>query len=151
MSPKSLLRRPEAVSTPAEFTSGRFEPVLGAAQAGARRVVLCSGKLFYDLKAAAQDRADVALVRLEALYPFPATALAEELARHAADATVVWAQEEPENQGAWRYLRARVDDLMEGTGRRARYVGRPESASTATGSAKVHARTQAELVARALG
>ena len=117
------------------------------------RVVFCSGKIYYDLLAAREERkADhVAIVRVEQLYPFAADQARDILARYPLTAEVVWAQEEPRNMGAVA-LRARADPAAARTirGRELRYVGRPESASPATGSGKRHQQEQAEIVNDAL-
>jgi len=152
MSPKSLLRHRAAVSPVAELTSGGFAEVLDdpLGPRPVRRVVLCSGKVYYDLlrERAAQSADDVALVRIEQLYPFPAAALRRTLNNYSEQAELVWAQEEPRNRGAWTYLLDRWEQAA--PGRLVRYVGRPPSASPATGSAHVHRREQAALVAAAI-
>ncbi|MEP6851961.1 MAG: multifunctional oxoglutarate decarboxylase/oxoglutarate dehydrogenase thiamine pyrophosphate-binding subunit/dihydrolipoyllysine-residue succinyltransferase subunit [bacterium] len=151
--PKSLLRLKAAVSALDDFTTGTFEPVIADASADAaavRRVVLCSGKVYYDLAAARakENRSDVALVRVEQLYPLPADRIAAQVARYPR-AELLWAQEEPANQGAWPFialnLPAQLDDRL------LHHAARPASASPAVGSASVHATQQAELVAAALG
>jgi 2-oxoglutarate dehydrogenase complex dehydrogenase (E1) component-like enzyme len=157
MTPKSLLRHPRCVSPLPELAEGRFREVLedqSADPARVRRVVLTSGKLYYDLLKAREDgRADhVSLVRLEQLYPFPAAELARVLARYPVDVELVWAQEEPRNMGAWRFVREQfLDGIIRDPGRRVpRYVGRPESAAPAPGSHKVHVKEQEDLVRQAL-
>ncbi|MGE5344963.1 MAG: multifunctional oxoglutarate decarboxylase/oxoglutarate dehydrogenase thiamine pyrophosphate-binding subunit/dihydrolipoyllysine-residue succinyltransferase subunit [Acidithiobacillales bacterium] len=161
MAPKSLLRHPSVVSRLDELADGDFRPVLDdpAFEAGGgpsvRRVVLASGKVFYDLLAAraASGRDDVALVRLEQLYPFPGRELGELLRRYPAEADLVWAQEEPQNMGAWHFLRAQlIDGLVEGVGpiRPLRYVGRRPLASPAPGSHRSFEAEQEALVAEAL-
>ena len=156
--PKSLLRHPRCVSSLEDLATGRFEPVLddGAADPRrVRRVVLCTGKLYYDLLKGREDRrADpVALVRLEQLYPFPSADVARVLARYPATADLVWAQEEPQNMGPWRFVRERfLDGDVKDVGRRVpRYVGRAPSASPAPGSHKVHVHEQEEIVRDAVG
>jgi 2-oxoglutarate dehydrogenase E1 component len=144
------------VSALREFTTGGFVELLddaAARPAEVTRVVFCSGKIYYDLLAAREERqaAHVALVRVEQLYPFAAEQAAEILDRYAATAEVVWAQEEPRNMGAWRVMRECVQPLLGATGREVRYVGRPEAASPATGSAKRHRHEAAEIVGEALG
>ncbi len=151
--PKSLLRHPRVVSTPHDFTTGGFMEMLGDPETSrVSRVVFCSGKIYYDLLAAREERqADhVALVRVEQLYPFAADQARDILARYPATAEVVWAQEEPRNMGAWRFMREWMWPLLEDTRRELRYVGRPESASPATGSGKRHQQEQAEIVNDAL-
>jgi 2-oxoglutarate dehydrogenase E1 component len=159
MTPKSLLRHKLAVSRLADMAEGsRFHLVLPetdriAAPDQVRRVVLCSGKVYYDLLAERRERGiqDVALVRLEQLYPFPERSLPTILAPYAS-AEVVWCQEEPENMGAWQFVDRRIEAVLRGLGRdqRPRYVGREAAASPATGLASVHAAQQAALVCEAL-
>ncbi len=148
--PKSLLRAPEAASAIEAFAAGAFQEVVPdpARPAQPRRVVFSCGKVFYDLaaKRAEQGVADVELVRLEQLYPFPRAALQAIVAR-ASGAELVWCQEEPKNMGPWSYLLQRFVDL----GWNVRYAGRPQSPSPATGSYRRHAAEQEYLVARALG
>jgi 2-oxoglutarate dehydrogenase E1 component len=154
--PKSLLRHPRAVSTLHDFTSGGFSEILGdslvADASRVSRVVFCSGKIYYDMLAAREERkADhVALIRVEQLYPFAADQARDILARYPATAEVVWAQEEPRNMGPWRALRENIQSLLDESRREIRYVGRPESASPATGSGKRHQQEQAEIVNDAL-
>ncbi|HEY7281434.1 MAG TPA: multifunctional oxoglutarate decarboxylase/oxoglutarate dehydrogenase thiamine pyrophosphate-binding subunit/dihydrolipoyllysine-residue succinyltransferase subunit [Actinomycetota bacterium] len=152
MTPKSLLRLPAARSAAGELTEGSFQEVLADPDhphpSVVSRVVLCGGKVFYDL---AKHRADhdlrgVALVRVEQLYPFPEDRVGKVLEQFADASDVRWVQEEPENMGAWYFVRRVVRDRL---GVDLRGVTRPESASPATGSLKVHQREQAELVARA--
>jgi 2-oxoglutarate dehydrogenase E1 component len=119
-----------------------------------KRVVLCSGKVFYDLLQERRDRGirDVAILRLEQLYPFPEKSLAFALKPYA-KAQVVWCQEEPENMGAWNFADRRIERVLTALKHRAKrpaYVGRSASASPATGLAKVHAAEQAALVNEAL-
>jgi 2-oxoglutarate dehydrogenase E1 component len=160
MTPKSLLRHKLATSTLAEFTGeSRFRTVIPeidpiAPAAEVRRVVLCSGKVYYDLLAERREQGirDVAIVRLEQLYPFPDRSLPPVLAAYP-HAKVVWCQEEPQNMGAWHFLDRRIEGVLEQldvAARRPVYVGRAEAASPATGLAKVHAAEQAALVRAAL-
>jgi 2-oxoglutarate decarboxylase len=153
--PKSLLRHPKAVSHLEEFTSGKFVEVLDDASAAPNsisRVVFCSGKIYYDLLAAREERkgGNVALVRVEQYYPFAADRAAAILARYPKAAEVVWAQEEPSNMGAWRFMRELIDPLLRPTGRSLQYAGRAESASPATGSGKRHMQEQSETMDQAL-
>jgi multifunctional 2-oxoglutarate metabolism enzyme len=155
--PKSLLRHPRCVSPLAELAEGRFQPVLddgGVRPEAVRRVVLTSGKLYYDLLKAREDGrvADVALVRLEQLYPFPAAELGQVLARYHPGAEIVWAQEEPRNMGAWSFVRARfLDGAVADAGSRVpRYVGGSEGAAPAHGSYKVHVDEHNQIVREAL-
>jgi multifunctional 2-oxoglutarate metabolism enzyme len=154
--PKSLLRHPRCVSSLAELSEGRFDAVLGDSvdPALVRRVVLTSGKLYYDLVRGRDEQkaGHVALVRLEQLYPFPGAEVGRILARYSAGAEIVWAQEEPRNMGAWRFVReALVDGLVAGAQRRSiRYLGRGASASPAPGSHKVHLAEQDAIVREAI-
>ncbi len=160
MTPKSLLRHKLAVSDVAEFTGeSRFRPVIGEVDALApaeavRRVVLCSGKVYYDLLAERRDKGvtDIVVTRLEQIYPFPARTLGAALAAYP-NADVVWCQEEPENMGAWSFVDRKIECTLAEIGHRCGrpgYVGRDAAASPATGLAKVHAAQQAALVAKAL-
>jgi 2-oxoglutarate dehydrogenase E1 component len=154
--PKSLLRHPKAVSKLEDFTHGGFTEIVGDSVENdpgqVSRVVFCSGKLYYDLAAAREDRKaeHVALARVEQLYPFAADQMRDILARYPVTAEVVWAQEEPRNMGPWHFLRDLIQPLLDATQRELRYVGRPESASPATGSGKRHQQEQAEIVNDAL-
>jgi 2-oxoglutarate dehydrogenase E1 component len=155
MSPKSLLRHPRAVSTLDELAGSTFQTVLDDARvakpAAVRRVVLCAGKIFYPLAAARDDgkRDDVAIVRVEQLYPFPAAELQALLSRYSGAREVVWVQEEPANQGAWTFVRPRLADLL-GPARSVQYVGRDEAASPATGNYKIHQAEEAAILEQAL-
>ena len=161
MTPKSLLRHKLAVSTLPEFASySAFQPVIPEIDAIAvpdqvRRVVLCTGKVYYDLLAQRRDQGveNVAIIRLEQLYPFPRAALSKVLALYG-KAEVVWCQEEPENIGGWNFLDRKIEEVLAGIGgaaKRPGYAGRPAAASPATGSAKVHVQQQESLVSQALG
>jgi 2-oxoglutarate dehydrogenase E1 component len=160
MTPKSLLRHKLAVSPLTDFgPDSSFHRVLPEVEAllpgeKIRRVVLCSGKLYYDLLADRQARKinDVAILRLEQLYPFPDEPLAAELAKYP-NAEIVWCQEEPENMGAWTFVDRRIEKVLAGlkhkSGRPA-YVGRGEMAATATGLLRRHNQEQAQLIEEAL-
>ncbi len=154
MTPKSMLRHPRAVSYLPELTSGLFREVIGdnVPEGAVQRIVFCTGKLYWELLAAREEKQanHVAIVRLEQLYPFPAEQVEEQLERYSSTAEVVWAQEEPRNMGAWRFLRENLDPLLEASKRRLRYAGRKESASPATGSSKRHAQEQAEVIEEAI-
>lgn len=151
MSPKSLLRHPACVSDLSEFTDGTFQLVLddpAGLEAGVvRSVLLCSGKVFYTLLHGREERVveDVAIVRIEQLYPFPRREIAEVLARYPYASDIRWVQEEPENQGAWRFVRPLLEEIL-GPERSLRYVGRDEAASPATGNYKVHEAEELALV-----
>jgi 2-oxoglutarate decarboxylase len=155
--PKSLLRLKTAVSQLEEFTTGTFQPVLGDLQADPAqigRVVLCAGKIYYDLAAARHEagRSDVAIVRLEQLYPLAADAITAELSRYP-DAQLIWAQEEPANQGAYPFIALNLPERLAAKGdtRPIYRASRRASASPAVGSSSVHEAQQREVVATALG
>ena len=156
MSPKNLLRHPRAVSSVADFERGPFRTVLDDPARGdgvdpeqTRRVLICSGKVYYTLLAAREDSAfeDVALLRLEQLHPFPFEELRSVLSGYSAR-DFMWVQEEPWNMGGWSFVRDRLqralpDDAV------LRYVGRPEAASPATGSYRLHEQEESEFVREA--
>jgi 2-oxoglutarate dehydrogenase E1 component len=159
--PKSLLRHRLAVSSLDELGDGSaFRFVLPeidtiAPPEDVRRVVLCSGKVYYDLLTERREKliGDVAILRLEQLHPFPEKTLTRELTPYR-NAELVWCQEEPENMGAWNFVDRRIERVLTGIGNAAKrpcYVGRDAAASPATGSARAHAAEQAALVADALG
>ncbi len=156
MSPKSLLRHPQAVSPVEELCQGGFRPVLpdasSADPAQVTRVLLCSGKVFYDLRAAreAQGARHVAIVRLEQLYPLAARELAAVVAPYPKAAEAIWVQEEPRNMGAWEHLHDHLAPLLAGFASLS-CISRPPSASPAAGSATRHKLEQDSLVAQAVG
>jgi len=156
MSPKSLLRHRMSVSSLAELSDGRFQPVIGEQDAlkaqDVRRVVLCSGKVYFELleQRRKDERKDVAIIRLEQLNPFPQSALAAELARYKKPKEFIWCQEEPENQGAWRFIQPLLQSVLQ-TGEPLSYAGRPAYAAPAEGFLIRHQAAQAALVAEALG
>ncbi len=148
MTPKSLLRMHEASSPISEFISGEFQPVLGdnvVSPKQVKRVLLCTGKVYYDLEAERKRRADdsTAIIRLEMLYPFPKTLLQAELAKYKKTVEVRWVQEEPKNQGSWFYIEPRLREML---GRDISYSGRFANPTTATGSHTIHQLEQAHLV-----
>ncbi len=149
--PKSLLRLKSAVSEIADFTEGSFQPVLAdtTADGSVRRVLLCSGKVYYDLAAARAEKqlTDIAIVRIEQLYPLPEAQLRTELARYP-DAELVWVQEEPANQGGWPFIAMTLPEYL--GGRPLLPVTRRASASPAVGSLAIHEAQQREIVASAL-
>jgi 2-oxoglutarate dehydrogenase E1 component len=152
MTPKSLLRHKEAVSPIEELVSGRFREVIddpAAKPERVRRVVLCSGKVFYDLWDGRAERQaeDIAIVRVEQFYPFPEKHLRQTLARYRQAREFVWAQEESHNMGGWSFMEPRLRAM----GHQPLYVGRDASASPAVGSLAIHLREQKELVEAALG
>nr|WP_194243703.1 MULTISPECIES: 2-oxoglutarate dehydrogenase E1 component [unclassified Stenotrophomonas] len=154
MSPKSLLRHKLAVSTLDELANGEFQHLIGDAKADAKkvkRVVLCSGKVYYDLLEDQTKRGqdDVAIIRVEQLYPFPRVALAAELKKYGKAADVVWCQEEPQNQGAWYQIRHHLQACL-ADGQSIHYAGRARSASPAAGHMADHIIEQQKLIADAL-
>jgi len=161
MTPKSLLRHKQAVSSLADFTGeSHFKRILSDPGAprdeDVKRLVLCTGKLAYELLEARDKAGDtnISVVRIEQLYPFPGEALLARLRRMTGLEEVVWAQEEPQNQGYWAHVEPRIERRLQEAGlkpRRPIYAGRPAAASPATGLAKRHAAEQAALIAEALG
>ncbi|WP_027857219.1 2-oxoglutarate dehydrogenase E1 component [Marinobacterium jannaschii] len=158
MSPKSLLRHKQAISSLDELSTGGFKPVIAESEAldpkDVKRVVLCSGKVYYDLynRRAELEKKDVAIVRIEQLYPFPEQAMAEAIAEYSNLETVVWCQEEPMNQGAWycsqhhmRSVLHKHDPQLHLEG-----VGRPHAAAPAVGYISVHLEQQEKLVNEAI-
>jgi 2-oxoglutarate dehydrogenase E1 component len=154
MTPKSLLRRKEAAVSIKDLAGGRFEPVIAEVDAlepkAVRRLVACCGKVYYDLLVARREQRheDIAIIRIEQLYPFPHKQFAAEIKRYANAREVVWCQEEPQNQGAWyqsrHYLAANMRDAQ-----KLHYAGRPASASPATGYSAQHNEEQKALVEQA--
>lgn len=154
MTPKSLLRHKEAVSTFSDVATGSFQEVIadsGVKPKAVTRILLCSGKIFYELDSVRREseRDDVAILRVEQLYPFPATELAEKLSAYGADVPVYWVQEEPRNMGAWPSIRVRFGDDIFDTHPLAG-ITRPESASPATGSGTSHKIEQQAILKQAL-
>ncbi len=157
MTPKSLLRHPRATSPVSDLTEGSFRTVLDdptreeGAEEEVRRLVLCSGKLYYDLEGSdlREETADTAVARVEELYPFPAEALERIVGRFPSLDEVIWAQEEPRNMGALAYIGPRLRSVVPRK-IRMRHVSRPDRASPAEGSAKVHRMTQERIVREAL-
>jgi 2-oxoglutarate dehydrogenase E1 component len=156
MTPKSLLRHELAVSTLEELANGEFATVIDEIEtqtvkaANVKRVVLSSGKVYFDLLKArrASNNNDVALVRVEQLYPFPVTEMEAVMARYPNAREVVWCQEEPQNQGAWYQIRHRLQTLV--GKRELLYAGRPPAAAPATGISKIHDLEQRGLIEAAL-
>ena len=152
MTPKSLLRHPKVISPVGELADGGFQDVLDDScdPEQIKRVLLCSGKVYYDLLARREEtgRADSAIIRVEMLYPFPERALRGCLDKYAKADAVIWVQEEQENCGAWAYMRERFSlhlvqvDLQ--------YIGRNESASSATGLFRQFQTEQKKLIEDAL-
>ncbi|HEY7878449.1 MAG TPA: 2-oxoglutarate dehydrogenase E1 component, partial [Gemmatimonadaceae bacterium] len=153
MQPKSLLRLPQAASRLGDLTTGTFHSVIddrtpGLVPEQVRRIVFCTGKLYYELAAHGAESA-VALVRVEELYPWPHEAIAAVLDRYTAVEEVVWAQEEPKNMGAWTFVAPRLRAAV-GNTLPIRYIGRPERASPAEGYANAHTEQQAKIAADAM-
>ncbi|MFF2651313.1 multifunctional oxoglutarate decarboxylase/oxoglutarate dehydrogenase thiamine pyrophosphate-binding subunit/dihydrolipoyllysine-residue succinyltransferase subunit, partial [Streptomyces sp. NPDC058045] len=156
--PKSMLRLKAAASSVEEFTSGGFRPVIGddsVDAAAVRKVVFCSGKLYYDLDAERQKRGvtDTAIIRLERLYPLPGAELQAEIAKYPGAEKYLWAQDEPANQGPWPFIALNLIDHLDLAvgadvphGERLRRISRPHSSSPAVGSAKRHQAEQQQLV-----
>ena len=155
MSPKSLLRHKLSVSTLEDLSKGKFETVIDEIDtinpAQVKRVVVCTGKVYFDLleRRREQDINDVAIVRLEQLYPMPEEQLAEVFEGYSKAKEIVWCQEEPKNQGAWYFIHSRLRDLAT-TKQEIYYAGRPEYAAPAEGLLYLHKAAQAELVDAAL-
>jgi 2-oxoglutarate dehydrogenase E1 component len=153
MSPKSLLRHPEAVSPLAALTTGTFHKILtdpAVEPENVRHILLCTGKVYYDLVHGRKERdlTDVAIVRLEQLYPLPEVTLMTALSRYPRGIPLTWVQEEPLNMGAYTFLRLRFGDLLREHWQFDK-VGRPESATPATGSAASHKLEQTLLIHQA--
>jgi 2-oxoglutarate dehydrogenase E1 component len=152
MTPKSLLRNKEAASPLIEFTKGVFHTVLPERDESidpkkVTRIIMCSGKVYYDLAKARADKSigDVAIIRIEQLYPFPHKAVSAELKKYPALEEVVWCQDEPQNQGAWFFIQHNILENMS-EGMRMAYAGRPASASPAVGYAHLHQEQQKSLI-----
>ncbi len=149
--PKSLLRHKDAASPVSEFTKGSFQTVIGESKTikadKVKRVVVCSGKVYYDLTKKREEKGadDVAIVRVEQLYPFPHKAFAAELKRFANATEVVWTQDEPQNQGAWFFVQHYIIENML-DGQKLGYSGRAASASPAVGYSHLHQEQQKALV-----
>ena len=155
MSPKSLLRHKLCVSTARDFTDGSFQLVIGETEAidpkTVRRVVLCSGKVYYELLVARRERdvRDVAIIRVEQLYPFPGSEIAAALQAYPPTCELMWVQDEPWNMGGWHDMYRRLRRVV-GNDRIINYSGRRATASPATGSYKLHKAEEADLINNAL-
>ncbi len=155
LTPKSLLRHKLSVSPLSDLSTGRFELIVPDSAdlkpASIQRVVFCSGKVYYDLAEARQvnDMANVALVRIEQLYPFPIDQYAEILVKYPNAVDIVWCQEEPQNQGAWYQIRHRLQEALSSK-QNLYYAGRPSAAAPASGVFKLHVQQQQALVEAAL-
>jgi 2-oxoglutarate dehydrogenase E1 component len=158
MTPKSLLRLPQATAQLAQLTEGTWKPVLDDSWAAERakgisRVLMCSGKVYYDLQAEAEklppeDRP--AIIRLEQLYSFPWQEIRDTIAQYKGIEELVWVQEEPKNMGAWTYVSPKLQELAAAGGFAVRYAGRPDRASPAEGYHAAHVAEQGRIVADAL-
>ncbi len=159
MTPKSLLRNKDATSPLSEFTRGAFQTVIGETNADVvkkadkvKRVIACSGKVYYDLvkKRTEKDSDDVAILRVEQLYPFPHKVFAAELKKYPNATEIMWCQDEPQNQGAWFFVQHYIhENMLEG--QKLGYSGRASSASPAVGYAHLHQEQQKSLVDGAFG
>ena len=156
MTPKSLLRNKEAMSPLSDFANGQFHTVIGEVEKidaeSVKRIICCSGKVYYDLVAARRERdlKGTAVIRIEQLYPFPHKAFVAEMKRYPNATQVVWCQEEPQNQGAWYQTRHYFVENMRDD-QKLLYAGRPSSASPAVGYYAKHQEQQKALVAAAFG
>jgi 2-oxoglutarate dehydrogenase E1 component len=156
LSPKSLLRHKDAASPVAEFTGGAFRTVIAdqasLAAGKVKRVLACSGRVYYDLakKRAEDRREDVAIVRVEQLYPFPHKALAAELRKYPQAAEILWVQDEPQNQGAWFFVQHSIRENMQ-DGQKLGYAGRAAAAAPAVGYAHLHQEQLKALLEAAFG
>jgi 2-oxoglutarate dehydrogenase E1 component len=153
--PKSLLRNPMATSALNAFTEGRFQPVIGerhlADPEAAEQVIMCTGKIYYELLEARQARKleTVAIVRIEQLYPFPRQEFDAMVEGFPSAHTFIWCQEEPQNQGAWDQIKHRFSKMVK-AGKWVFYVGRPAAAAPATGHYRVHVEEQQKVIDDAL-
>ncbi len=155
MTPKSLLRNPKVFSSLRDLAEGQWQPVIDDRQAAidraaVRRIILCSGKIYIDMISDARraERADIALVRVEQLYPLETETLSEVIASYPHATEVVWLQEEPANAGAWESIQQRLQRLLDGI-LPLRLIARPRRASPAEGSMGMHIQHQTTLIDRA--
>ena len=154
--PKSLLRNKDATSPLTEFTKGGFQTVIAESKAlkadKVKRVVVCSGKVYYDLVKHREEKGhdDVAILRVEQLYPFPHKAFATEMKKYPNATDIVWCQDEPQNQGSWFFVQHYIHENMV-DGQRLGYSGRAASASPAVGYSHLHLEQQKSLVEGAFG
>ena len=157
MTPKSLLRHKDAGSPLSEFTRGEFRTVIPETNGDVvadkvKRIIACSGKVYYDLIKRREEKkgSDVAIIRVEQLYPFPHKAFAAEMKRYPNASEIMWCQDEPQNQGAWFFVQHYIHENMN-DGQRLGYAGRPASASPAVGYAHLHQEQQKALLDQAFG
>jgi 2-oxoglutarate dehydrogenase E1 component len=154
MSPKSLLRHKLAVSAKEEFLGNSYfqtviDESLIADKKNIKKIVLCSGKIYYDLLEARAGHNDVALIRIEQLYPFPKEVLANILKQYPKESQIIWAQEEPQNMGAWYFIKPDLEDVLNEISfntSEAKYIGRKKAASPAAGYLKMHNKEQAQII-----
>ncbi|WAC72779.1 2-oxoglutarate dehydrogenase E1 component [Roseateles sp. SL47] len=155
MTPKSLLRAKDATSPVSEFTKGEFRTVIPELNAEVdaskvKRIIACSGKVYYDLVKARGDKKDVAIIRVEQLYPFPHKAFSTEVKKYPGATEIVWCQDEPQNQGAWFFVQHYIhENMLEG--QKLGYAGRPASASPAVGYSHLHQEQLKSLLEQAYG
>jgi 2-oxoglutarate dehydrogenase E1 component len=156
MTPKSLLRNRDATSPLAEFTKGTFQTIIPENKVlkndKVRRIIVCSGKVYYDLAKRREERGadDTAILRVEQLYPFPHKVFAAELKKYPGVTDIVWCQDEPQNQGAWFFVQHYIHENM-AEGQKLGYSGRAASASPAVGYSHLHQEQQKALVDGAFG
>ena len=148
--PKSLLRHPKCISWLNEYTEGGFKEVIDIGNPlpdGVKRIIFCSGKIYYDLAESKQQNKNttIAIVRIEQIYPFPEKQFSEIISKYKSATEYLWVQEEPENMGAWPYILRRLRDIP------LEVIARPESGSTATGSAAIHQQQQKDILSKAFG
>jgi 2-oxoglutarate dehydrogenase complex dehydrogenase (E1) component-like enzyme len=151
MTPKSMLRHPRMASHPRLLTNGTFELVIDDPyienKAEVRRLLLCCGKVYYDLLLERERRkiSDIAIIRVEQLYPYPDWNISQALENYPRSAEAAWVQEEPQNMGGWNFVRPRLQESAS-FGREFRYVGRVACSSSSTGSLKTHRMEQAAVL-----
>jgi 2-oxoglutarate dehydrogenase E1 component len=153
ITPKSLLRNKEAVSSLDQLANDIFKPIIAddsLAPELVKKIIVCSGKVFYELHAARGTRTDIAIIRMEQLYPFPEQELSLEIKKYMRAKKVIWCQEEPQNQGGWYSMKHHVINILN-SDQTLTYAGRPESAAPAVGYFDLHEKQQHELVQAAIG
>lgn len=153
ITPKSLLRNKEAVSSLEQLANGSFFPIIADSKidyTNVTRVILCSGKVYYELASARGARKDIAIIRMEQLYPFPEEELATEIKKYTNAKQIIWCQEEPHNQGSWYSLQHHVRNILL-PDQELIYAGRPDSAAPAVGYFSLHEQQQEELINAAIG
>ena len=158
MTPKNILRDPYAASNISEFTNGEFNYVMDEVDdikpAGVNKIILCAGKIYYELLRARRENkiTNAVIVRIEQLYPFPLDEMKQILNKYSGAREIIWTQEEPRNQGVWFYIQSRRNlKACMRDDHQLRYAGRTYSASPAAGSLHTHRKQQQELIEDALG